>query len=514
MKAVDEETIKRFCPGLELMERAGRKVAEFIVRRYGKPGFKASIFVGPGNNGGDALVVARHLSNDGLACSLHYLEPPQTLSIDAAKNYQRLEERLADYPKLRQFDCGRPDWAKIVRRDLLDSTIIVDGLFGTGMSRDLEGRGLDIVKQINGAGLPIVSIDTPSGIHSDTGQVLGEAVQATHTVTMGFPKLGMLFYPAKSHVGEMVVADLGFPDEVLEVNSLGIYLLDRDNAARRLPHREPDAHKYRMGTVLVVAGSRAYTGAALLTAEAALRSGCGMVYVAVPESIRPVIQSGLREAIVVPVAETEEGTIARDAIGQLAGYIERADALAVGPGLARHPETLDFVRDLASQSTKTLVLDADAITAYAGDLEGLGALRAPTVLTPHSGELGSVIGQIVPTDPVERIELTREAAKRSGVTLVHKGAPTLIASAGGDMWVNKHGHSALATGGTGDVLTGLVAGVRAQGAAELDAACVACFLHGRAAERAAGDWGVRGVVAGDLLKYIGNPIIELETFHE
>ncbi len=513
MKTVDEETIKRYCPGLELMERAGRKVAEFIAERYGNPGFKASIFVGPGNNGGDALVVARHLSDGGLPCALHYLKPPETLSVDAAKNHQRLEERLVDYPKLRQFDSTRPDWARIVQRDLIDSTVIVDGLFGTGMSRGLEGRALDIVKQINSAGLPVVSIDTPSGIHSDTGQVLGEAVRATHTVTMGFPKLGMLFYPAKSHVGELIVADLGFPDEVLEVNSLGIYLLDRDDAAKRLPYRDPEAHKYRMGTVLVIAGSRAYTGAALLTAEAALRSGCGMVYIAVPESIRPVIQAGLREAIVVPVAETKEGTIARGAMGQLAGYIERADALAVGPGLARNPETLDFVRELASQSTKTLVLDADAITAFAGDLDGLEALRAPTVITPHSGELGSVLGQSVPTDPVKRIEATREAAKRSGITLVHKGAPTLIASADGDVWVNKHGHSALATGGTGDVLAGLVAGVRAQGAVELDAACVACFLHGRAAERAAVDWGVRGVVAGDLLKYLGDPILELETFH-
>jgi NAD(P)H-hydrate epimerase len=512
MRMVDEETIRRHCPGLELMERAGRNVAEFIAERYGETRFKASVFVGPGNNGGDALVVARYLSDKGLPCVLHYLKPPQTLSMDAAKNYQRLQERLADYPKLEQFDSARPDWTKIVQKDLIDSTVIVDGLFGTGMSRNLGGRARDVVKRINGAGLPVVSIDTPSGIHTDTGQVLGEAVRATHTVTMGFPKLGMLFYPAKTHVGELIVADLGFPDEVVEVNSLGIYWLDRDNAARRLPYREPDAHKYRMGTVLVIAGSRAYTGAALLTAEAALRSGSGMVYVAVPESIRPVIQSALREAIVVPVAETEEGTIAKGAMAQLESYIERADALAVGPGIATNPETLDFVRDVASQSTKTLVLDADAVTAFAADPDGLAALRAPTVITPHSGELGNVVGQSVPTDPVGRIELTRELAKQFGVTLVHKGAPTLIASAEGEVWVSKHGHSALATGGSGDVLTGLVAGVCAQGAVELDASCVACFLHGRAAERAAEDWGLRGVVAGDLLRYLGDPILELEAF--
>jgi NAD(P)H-hydrate epimerase len=510
MRMVDEETIKRFCPGLELMERAGRRVTEFILEHYPRSGFKASIFVGPGNNGGDALVVARHLSKEGLACSLHYLASPERLTVDALKNYQRIQQRLAQYPKLKEINSTRPDWSKIIEKDLIDSTIIVDGLFGTGLSRDLEGRAAEVVRLINDSKLPTVSIDIPSGLHSDDGRVLGDAVRADHTITMGYPKVGMLFYPGKSYVGELNVADLGFPEEVLQVNSLGVYLLDRQDAAWRLPPRSPEAHKYGMGTVLLIAGSRAYTGAVLLAAEAALRSGCGMVYAAVPEGIRSVIQSGLREAIVVALPETSDGTIAAGALNHLDRYVEKSDVVVVGPGLTTNPETVRFVHELTGQSTKPLVMDADAVNAFAGSVDRVGALGARTVITPHSGELGRVLAEDIPQDPVKRIELTRETAKRFGLTLVHKGAPALIASAGGDVWVNHHGNSALATAGTGDVLAGLIGGLRAQGATELDAACVACFLHGRCAERAADQLGQRGVIAGDLLRFLGGAMQELE----
>jgi NAD(P)H-hydrate epimerase len=511
MRSVDEETIKRFYPGLELMERAGRKVVEFIQARYAETTFKASIFVGPGNNGGDALVVARYLSEQGLPCSLHYLQAVDAFTPDAAKNYQRIQQHLPNYPKLKEINSSRPDWVNIAKKDLIDSTLIVDGLFGTGLSRNLEGRALDVVRLINQSRLPVVSIDVPSGIHCDTGAVLGEAVRATHTITMGYPKVGMLFYPGKACVGNLVVADLGFPDEVLQPHSMGIYLLDCDEAARRLPSRAPEAHKYRMGTVVVVAGSRSFTGAAMLTAEAALRSGCGMVYMGVPESIRPIVQAGLREAIVVPLPETAAGTIAPGAIQSLEPYVEKADALVVGPGLTTNPETVRFVRLLVERSATPMVLDADAVNAFGNDAAGLAAAKAPMVITPHTGELSHLIGREIPSDPIERIELTRATAKTCGLTLVHKGAPTLVASAGGEVWINHHGNSALATAGTGDVLAGLIGGIRAQRGTELDAACVACYLHGRSAEYAAERWGLRGVVAGDLLAFLGTPIRELES---
>ncbi|MCZ6765994.1 MAG: NAD(P)H-hydrate dehydratase [bacterium] len=510
MQKVDADTINRFYPGLELMERAGRKVAEFILTHFPKEGFKASIFVGPGNNGGDALVVARYLAEEERACSIHLLSDPEKFTMDGFKNYKRLKGRMSKHRTLVEINATRPDWAALIRKDFIDATLIVDGLFGTGLSRDLEERAAETVGLINDSGLPAVSLDTPSGLHGDTGRVLGCAVRADTTITMGYPKLGMLFYPGKEYVGDLIVADLGFPDEVLEVHSLGVYLLDQREAARRLPARAPDAHKYRNGTVVLVSGSREYTGATLLAAEAALRSGCGMVYAAVPESIRSMVEPALRELITFPVPETSDGTIGSGALETLKPYVEKADVLIIGPGLGRNDETAQVVRDLVTSASRRVVLDADGIGAFNGKSELLESVSSPLVLTPHSGELQRLLSVEIPREPLERIEMTREVAKTLGATLVHKGSPTLIANADGLAWVNHNGNSALATAGSGDVLTGLVGGIMAQGANTLDGACVACHVHGRAGELASEFLGVRGVIAGDVMDMVGEALRDLE----
>jgi NAD(P)H-hydrate epimerase len=511
MKKIDEETIARFCPGLELMERAGKKVAEYILAHFPEKGFKAAIFVGPGNNGGDALVVARLLGGEDRPCSVLYLASPEQFTMDTLKNYERLRQRVGEHAHLKELNLTRSDWMNLIGKELVDATVIVDGLFGTGLSRPLEDRALGMVRMINESGIPVVSIDTPSGINGDTGEVLGGAVVAHSTVTMGYPKLGLLFHPGKSHTGHLVVADLGFPEELLQIHSMGVYLIDRAEALRRFPLRDESAHKYRCGTALVVAGSLMYTGAVLLTAEAALRSGCGMVYAAVPESIRDLIEPELREVITFPVPETDVGTISAGAWKAIEPYVERADVVIAGPGMGRHRDTTRFMRALFERSPKPLVVDADGLNALEGDPESLKGRRVPVVITPHSGELSKLVSRDLPATPLERIDATREIARSLGVTLVHKGAPTLVASAGGEVWVNYHGNSALATAGTGDVLTGLIGGLMAQGAPPVDAACAGCFLHGRAGEVAARIRGIRGVIAGDLLECLGEPILELEA---
>jgi NAD(P)H-hydrate epimerase len=511
MKKIDQETIARFCPGLELMERAGRKVTEYILTRFPEKGFKAAIFVGPGNNGGDALVVARRLCEQNRACTVFYLGAPEEFTMDTLKNHQRLQQKAQDFRRLKEVSLTRSDWLNLIGKEFVDTSVIVDGLFGTGLTRPLEDRSLGTVRMINESGIPVVSIDTPSGVNGDTGEVLGDAVRAQSTVTMGYPKLGLLHHPGKAHVGHLVVADLGFPEEVLQVHSMGIYLIDGAEAARRLPPRREDAHKYQCGTALIIAGSRMYTGAVLLTAEAALRSGCGMVYCAVPESIRDLVEPELREAITIAVPETKDGTIAPGAWPVIEPYVEKADVLVVGPGMSRHPETTRFIHDLLERSSKPLVIDADGLNALEGKSEALTGRNVPVVITPHSGELSKLVSREIPRTPLERIEATREIARTLGVILVHKGAPTLVASAGGEVWVNHHGTSALATAGTGDVLTGLIGGLVAQGGSPIDAACVGCYLHGRSGETAARTRGVRGVIAGDLLRYLGEPILELEA---
>ena len=331
-----------------------------------------------------------------------------------------------------------------------------------------------------------------------------------------------MFHPGRAHAGELSVIDIGFPEDVIAAHAGDIYYNDDVEAARRLPKRAPDLHKYDAGTLLVIAGSERYRGAPVLTAEAALRSGCGMVYLAVPEGTHRVMDVMLREAILVPVPATADGTIATEAMRALAPYLERADAVAIGPGMGRNAETDAFVRDYVRTCGKPVVLDADGITAFAGRAHELRNADSPVIITPHSGELARLTGEKISHAPLERMAQTVHIAERLGVTLLHKGAPALIAAATGGVWINASGTSALATGGTGDVLTGMIGSFLAQATAlarrggggetlqPVDAACVASLLHGRAGEIAARSRGERGVIASDLLDAMGPALVALE----
>jgi NAD(P)H-hydrate epimerase len=511
MQKVDEETIDRICPGTELMERAGRNIAEYVMHKYGPEPRKAVIFVGSGNNGGDGLVIARILCDAGWACSIHLMKPADKFTPDSRKNYQLFSKVLKDNANAREFDADRPDWPQRVVEDTADADVLIDAIFGTGISGAPRGKALEIIELINSLPLPVVSVDIPSGVNGSTGDAPGAAVVADETVTIGAPKMGSLFHPGKALAGEVAVVDIGFPDEIVRKHASGVYLLDRIEAASRLPAREPDTHKFNAGTLLLIAGSDQYRGAALLAGEAALRAGCGMVYLGVPAPIRPQIDAKLVEAITFALPATEQGTAAADSLTVLAPYLERADAVAIGPGMGRNDETDRLIRDFLSRCDKPVVIDADAISAFAGQSDLLAGIPAPTIITPHSGELQRLLGAEVPSQALDRVENTAEVAEALGVTLVHKGAPTLVASPGEGLWINSAGNSALAAGGTGDVLTGLVGGLLAQGGQPADAACVACFLHGRAGELAAREMGVRGVIASDLFLYLGGAMIELEA---
>ena len=467
MQKVDEETIAHVCPGLELMERAGRGVARAVLSGFANANApqgprKAVVFVGPGNNGGDGLVVARYLLEAGWSCSIHLLKPVAELTPDTSKNHQRLAGMQST--ALHELDASRPDYPERAREDLADASIVIDTLFGTGGAGAPRGRAAEMIALMNqtGArGVPVVSVDIPSGVDGSTGETPGDAVRAVQTVTIGAPKTGLLFYPGRTHVGSVAVIDIGFPDAIIEKHSDPLYLLDDGEAMLRLPARAPDIHKYQAGTLLVIAGSEAYRGAALLTAEAALRGGCGMVYLAVPEGIRREMAT-LREAIVVPLPQTSAGTIAPAATEALQPYLERADAVAIGPGLGRHDDTDAFVRALVLASKKPVVVDADGLTAFAGNLADFKKTRTPIVITPHDGEMHRLTGERAPTAALDRIKFARAAAAKLGVTLLLKGAPSLIAAPAGDVWISGSGTSALATGGTGDVLTGLVGSLLAQ----------------------------------------------------
>jgi hydroxyethylthiazole kinase-like uncharacterized protein yjeF len=511
MQNVDAETIDTTCPGIELMERAGRNVARFILHKFESRAGKAVVFVGSGNNGGDGLVIARYLCEAGWKCSIHLLKPPGKFTPDASKNYQRFRKILDTNTRAVEFDSNRPDWPERAAEDTADADVLIDAILGTGITGAVRGKALEMIEFANSLAGPMVAVDIPSGVNGTTGDAEGEAVVADFTVTIGAPKTGLLFHPGKSYAGEVTVVDIGFAEEVIARHGSSVFLLDRIEAAYRMPFRAPDAHKFSAGTLLMIAGSAQYRGAALLAAEAAMRTGCGMVYLGVPASIRPQIDVELREAITFPLPETSDGTVAESAASAIWPYLERADAVAIGPGMGRNEETDRFIRDFVAGLEKPVVIDADAITAFAGDADLITSLGAEAVLTPHSGELKRLVEEEIPESPPERIEATIRLAERLGCALVHKGAPSLIADPEEGLWINTSGNSALASGGTGDVLTGMVGGLLAQGAGAMDAACSASFLHGRAGEFAAEDHGVRGVIASDLLLYLGAAVLELEA---
>jgi NAD(P)H-hydrate epimerase len=514
MQRVDADTIESAFTGLELMERAGRGCARLIEDGYGgeEPG-GVTIFAGAGNNGGDGFVIARYLAEADWEVSVHLLKPGEQLSGDAAGNYERLMELADDRDNIVVFDAADAGWLEEAIEDISTADVVVDAILGTGVSGAPHGPMLDAIRLINEFTGPVVAIDIPSGVNGTSGETPGEAVLATETLTIGAPKVGTLFHPGRSHCAEVRVVDIGFPDEIIDRHADSLHLLDLPEAAARLPFRAPDAHKFDAGTAVVVAGSREYRGAALLCAEAALRGGAGMVYLGVPMSIRDDIDVALPEVITVPLPESDVGTAVPAAVDTLGPYLERAHALGVGPGIGRHPETAAFVEALVKASSLPVVLDADAIAAFDGRADALGSLAASRdlVITPHSGELGRLLGETMPEAALERIEITRRIAGLLGLTLVHKGAPTLVGHPRDGVYVNTAGSSALATGGTGDVLTGFITSFLAQGAKGLDAALVGCLLHARAGDAAAEETGKRGVIAGDLLHSFGPVMVALEA---
>ena len=471
----------------DLMERAGRAVARACVDLTGGAyGRRAAIVVGKGNNGGDGLVAARHLARWGMRASVHLMGAPADLREPAATNLQRLlAETRAD---VRTFD---PD---TLRRELSRSNLAIDAIFGTGFRGFPEHVWAEAIGLLNGSGVPIVAVDIPSGVDGSAGAVVGAAVRAELTVTFGAAKTGAVLMPGADHAGAVRVVDIGFPDELIKADT---FLLEPADVVDALVARDPDAHKRASGTLVVVAGSRSVTGAAKLVASGAGRAGAGYVFVAAPVSALPVIQSGLTETVFVPLPETSEGTVATAALGLVLEHLDGAHALAIGPGLTQHPETARFIRELVRVSPVPSVVDADALNAFAGAPEALADRKSDAVLTPHVGEFARLSHHPAADVLGDRLAMTRELARRVRAPVLLKGSRTVIAAPDGRVLINPTGSPTLATAGTGDVLTGAIAGLLARGASTLEASAAGAYLHGVAGMLAGRDNG-DSTLAGDL----------------
>jgi hydroxyethylthiazole kinase-like uncharacterized protein yjeF len=484
-------------PTARLMERAGEQLLAAARAYLGTlDGKRIVIAAGKGNNGGDGLVLARLLRQHACPVETYLAADGTTLRGLVQEQWQRLREAGGT-----SFDCT--DWTPDqFRRAAAGADLIVDALLGTGLTAPVEGAYAELIDAMNSAGTPVLAVDLPSGINADTGAVMGVAVTAAVTVTFALPKLGLLLHPGAARAGRVIVADIGIPQDAINQLVLTVEQITPGSIRRALTPRLPAQHKGDFGHLFVIAGSEGKMGAAAMSALGALRAGTGLVTVAVPRSQNGIIQGLVMEAMSAPMAETVDHTMAEASLPALIQLAAGKRAVALGPGLSLHPETQALVYALVPQLPCPLVIDADGLNAIAGREMTTTSRTAPTVLTPHPGEMARLLGCTADHVEADRPAAAREAARRYRAWIVLKGAHTLLADPDGRLWINTTGNPGMATGGTGDVLTGVLGGLLAQSKPLPDAATVAMYLHGLAGDLAAGVVGETGLIAGDLIDYL------------
>jgi NAD(P)H-hydrate epimerase len=503
MREIDEVTIRDFVPGIELMENAGAGVTEELLN-YFKPTKTTRITVvcGKGNNGGDGFVIARLLKKKGRKVSVYLLGKTREMKGDAATNLKRCTRAKIKVNEIDEKSLGK------LEDELLKAGIIVDAIFGTGFEGKPRGISRDIIQFMNDCPAVKVAVDIPSGVNASTGEA-ELAVDADLTVTMALPKRGLFLFPGKGYTGDLVVHDIGVPPEVVIRENLNTFVLGKSDIEEALPVKLPDAHKWSCGHALAICGSTGFTGAASLTSISAMRSGCGLVTLVTPRSLNPVMEIKLTEVMTLPVDETPAGSLAFKAGKAILDFAAGADAVAIGPGLSQNRDTVKLVKHLLPRLGVPTVLDADGLNAFAGKAEKLKGLDFPLIITPHVGEASRLFGIDKKKILSRPVEFARKTAKDLGLVMVLKGAPTIIAGPDGDTYINPTGNQGLATAGSGDVLTGIIAGLLAQGADVLEAAASGVYIHGLIADLLLEEYGYFGFMAGELAETIPEAIADI-----
>lgn len=488
MRAIENRVFDQYGLSSHLvMEIAGRQVAVIARRLQTEHPGPVVVVCGKGNNGGDGLVAARWLRHWGISASVVLWAAFEDMTGDAAAALRAA--RMAGVPILMPAQAS----------DALQSAgLIIDSVLGTGVVGSARGLAAEAIKLINLSGRPVLALDMPSGVATDTGRAEGPAVTADYTVTLGLPKLGLYQYPGADLAGRVIIADIGLTNMAVEGEQIDVELTSAAEIRTWLPAYHRNAHKGTRGRVLIAAASRGMTGAAGLAGEAALRAGAGLVTVAAPDSSQPVVAALRPEVMTLAFPESPAGGFAAAAAEPFLERAARVDALAVGPGLGTDPETQAFVRRVVAAAPAPLVLDADAIKAFSGQPSLVANAPVPVILTPHPGEMAHLLGVSIEEVQGDRLTAARAAAIATKSVVLLKGAFTLIAEPGGSVWINPTGNRALGTGGSGDVLTGIIAGLLAQGMGAPEAAAAGAYVHGLAGDRLAQRLGQDGVLAGDL----------------
>lgn len=503
MRLIDEATINEAgIPGIILMENAVFAIVNEIKKNlHNNVNPRITIFCGQGNNGGDGFGVARHLNNLNANVMVVFIGEYTSLKNDTKTNFDIIHSLQIPIKIISRDSTIDDEMAYLIQR----SDIVVDAIFGTGLSRKVEGLFNDLIDLINFYGKYIISVDIPSGIDSKTGAVLGNAVKADKTVTLALPKNGLYLYPGTDYVGELIVADIGIPRQIIDDANLKMNILNDDEVKSLIPIRFPRSNKGTYGKVQVVAGSKGMTGAAVLVCMGAYRVGTGMVNLGVPESINNILEEKMTEVITIPLPENE-GKLCRESFIAIKPYIEKAMVIATGPGMGQSFEIVEFMNLIIKNSKIPIVIDADGINAISKDINMLKNIKVPVVLTPHPGEMGRLIGKSTEEILAEPVEIVRDFCHKWNVILVLKDAKTIIGHPNGEIYINITGNSGMSVAGSGDVLTGIISGLIAQNMDPYKAAVLGVFLHGKAGDLAVHELGHHGMLAGDICRYTSEAI--------
>ncbi|MDG5815483.1 NAD(P)H-hydrate dehydratase [Chitinispirillales bacterium ANBcel5] len=494
MRNIDKETINGdLTVGYSLMLEAGRGVFEEARKMLGyRDKANVAIFCGKGNNGGDGYVAAKMLMENGYTVIVFSLYDISVLKGEAKVASDEYLEKEGTVRVINDTEMNFfPD----------NFDLIIDALLGTGVKGDPGGVLANVIRLINELNIPVLSVDTPSGLNGDTGQCGNPCVRADRTITMGFPKIGQFFYPGRDKTGKLITRTLSYPEKIVSANLRDSFLPTKSAFAEYLPARKSAGSKFEHGLALLISGSKGMSGSATLAANAAFRTGCGMVHMGLPESLIDIMSVKLTETVLHPMEQTQSGTISTDALENFINLASGKDAICIGPGLSHNLQTTQFIRKTITKTQVPIVLDADGINAFKDKSEELMEHKGEIIITPHRGEWKRVFGEL-PTDPLKLIDILKITASKYNITILLKGNPTIVAGQSGSVFILPFGSSALATAGSGDVLSGIIVSLLAQGVKPIEAAILGQFIHGEAAKYASEEMTEYSVIASDLPHYI------------
>ncbi|MGC8654774.1 MAG: NAD(P)H-hydrate dehydratase [Candidatus Kryptoniota bacterium] len=517
MQKCDRETISQgHVAGETLMANASHgvsKVAEILLG--GAQDRRIAVFCGRGNNGGDGLGAALNLAREGANVDVYLLGNEEQIKGEPLIFLKKLRRYAIKSDRARILDFskskGIADYGKY--------ELLIDAIFGTGLSRPPEGESKEAIEIMNASGVPVLAVDIPSGIDANSGKLLGVAPRAIATATMAFPKRGLLMNEGRDRSGHIYVVDIGMPDDLQSLSTVNTAVITCEDVARIIPYRPMETHKNAVGKIFGFVGSAGLTGAGVMAGLSAMRSGAGAVVLGVPESLNEIFEIKLTEVMTVPLPETRERTLSAKAYQKSLPYINWADVIIVGPGLSRHTGTAKLVYRLLENYNGTIVVDADALNAIADRPEILKISKAELILTPHFGEFSRISKISVQDIPYNRIEHARKFAVENKVNLVLKGSPTVVATKNGTVFLNIHGNPGMATAGMGDVLTGTIAAIVAQKVKPHEAAIAGVYLHSVAGDLSRNEKGIHSLMATDVIEKLPDAFrktieMEINEFEE